>query len=320
MDFLKIITLNPINENELETLVVDFNNQTHPMKTYPLEMENNNWIIQGPIDRIYLKTLYQLNHFLQNNLGQQVMLVVTQVLGKDFSFNGNTILFDFKHDVLLEKLLEVDDLLLSKLINEKNVIISFKHKNVFQKSKEIVLQTERGPLNYIIFEEQWSKKIFTAAYVGSLDDVVNLRIHHMCETSEIFDSQHCDCKLQLESFKDVMFSEGGLMIYAHEEGRGIGLLNKINAYYNTQVYQMDTFDATFDLVGKGENRAFDMAAEILSLLNVKAVNIYTNNPLKINPIIDRHILVHRKKIWESLNSNEQKNYTQTKIKRMGHMK
>ncbi|WP_052663407.1 GTP cyclohydrolase II [[Mycoplasma] testudinis] len=168
---------------------------------------------------------------------------------------------------------------------------------------------------------------FTLLYAGDLTKPVNLRVHHMCETSEILHSQHCDCLFQKEEFlnmaikKYLLKGEPFLFIYAKEEGRGIGLENKINAYIRTAEFGEDTVEAMMNTVGFNENRLFDAPAEIAYDLGIKEVNLKTNNPAKIYPFLYRGIKTHLVSAWtndENL-SIAAKNYTDIKVKKMHHL-
>jgi GTP cyclohydrolase II len=108
----------------------------------------------------------------------------------------------------------------------------------------------------------------------NLDDKVAVRIHYQCETSEIFGSNHCDCKEQLDTFLDIMQNNNNsILIYCHEEGRGLGLFNKINAYYLTATEKLDTNDAMLKVAGKTENRMFEIPADILFYLGIKNIEL-----------------------------------------------
>lgn len=169
---------------------------------------------------------------------------------------------------------------------------------------------------------------FSLLYAGDFNKPVNLRVHHMCETSEILHSQHCDCLFQKEEFLNYAVKnylekkEPFLFIYAKEEGRGIGLENKINAYIRTAEFGEDTVEAMMNTMGFNENRLFDVPAEIVYDLGIKEVNLKTNNPAKIYPFLYRGIKVNLTSAWtcnENL-SDAAKNYTEIKVKKMHHLK
>ena len=203
--------------------------------------------------------------------------------------------------------------------NNKNYIrFDFDFYSKLYYSKKVNLKTRFGVGKIQTVEVHSHNKLFTIFTIGKIKSVMNLRIHYQCETAEIFDSLHCDCREQLSKYKKIIFEQGGILIYAHEEGRGLGLTNKINAYYNTNKYGYDTVDALVKETGIYENRMFEIPADIVFQMNVKKVNMWTNNPNKIKPFLDRGIKVNRLNAWCKVNSTEAKKYVATKKQKMDH--
>src|SRR5437016_157630 len=121
---------------------------------------------------------------------------------------------------------------------------------------------------------------------------VAVRIHSECITSEVFHSLRCDCNDQLESALNYIESEGlGVLIYLRQEGRGIGLFNKIEAY-SLQDGGLDTVEANERLGLPVDSRSYELAVEILNFLQVKSLRLLTNNPAKINALQEREIIVN----------------------------
>ena len=306
---------------ELKKYKEEFNFKTI---TYSFSINKDHLLIDGNLDRKLIRTLKWIDDIsdkairhLNEEFGITISLNLKKLLKDQNNINDIKILFN---NVKLKNILkELDDILLNVKSFDNKVIFKFDFCSTFKESKTINLKTENGIMKLKTFSVPSHNKIFTVGWVGELKDNINLRIHHMCETSEIFNSIHCDCKIQLNNFKKIMFSEGGIIVYAHEEGRGLGLENKINAYYNTEKLGLDTVEAMVKEVGKEENRQFDMAAEVVRKMGIKSVKIWTNNPLKIYPLEDRGIKVLRQETWEKAYSKEQKKYILTKIEKMGHI-
>jgi len=147
---------------------------------------------------------------------------------------------------------------------------------------------------------------------------VLVRIHSECLTGDLFSSARCECGSQLRSSLDQIGREGGIVIYLRQEGRGIGLIEKLKAY-QLQDAGLDTVDANIKLGHAPDERSFDLAVEILQDLKVKSIRLLTNNPEKIKAIEDSDIrLVERVPlIIETTKENEK--YMDTKKTILGHL-
>lgn len=144
-----------------------------------------------------------------------------------------------------------------------------------------------------------------------------LRIHDACFTSEVLGSTKCDCKAQLDYAIDHVVQNSGLVIYLHQEGRGIGLANKIAAYA-LQEQGMDTVDANRALHFPDDARSYEDAAAILHDLGIRSVELLTNNPRKSAALEALGIEITRCiPIYCDVTEDAQ-SYIQTKIDRMGH--
>lgn len=111
-----------------------------------------------------------------------------------------------------------------------------------------------------------------------------IRVHSECFTGDIFLSQRCDCGEQLTVTKDRFEKEGGILLYLRQEGRGIGLYEKLKAYNLQQNKNMDTFEANIALGHQEDERDFTIAAEMLKALDIHACKILTNNPSKADTL------------------------------------
>mgnify|MGYP000326850484 CR=1 FL=1 len=148
---------------------------------------------------------------------------------------------------------------------------------------------------------------------------VLLRIHSECLTGDVFGSKRCDCGEQLESAMAKIAEEGeGLVLYLRQEGRGIGIANKVRAY-NLQDQGADTIEANEMLGFPADLRTYQCAACILSSLRVKSVRLLTNNPNKIEELAKHGVTVTLRVPIEVASNPENEKYLQTKREQMGHM-
>ena len=146
---------------------------------------------------------------------------------------------------------------------------------------------------------------------------ITLRIHSECLTGDVFTSKRCDCYDQLRAAMEQISNQNGMIIYLRQEGRGIGLFNKIQAY-KLQEQGLDTVDANLELHLPIDNRDYQIAAEIIKKLNPKAITILTNNPDKIAQLKQfLNIEITQKQIQTTVNIHNKK-YLETKLKRMKH--
>jgi GTP cyclohydrolase II len=145
-----------------------------------------------------------------------------------------------------------------------------------------------------------------------------LRVHSQCVTSEVFGSQRCDCGGQLTLAMQAIAQEGrGLVIYEYQEGRGIGLMAKLQAY-ELQDAGIDTIEANHALGFKADLRDFSLAAAILHDLRVSRVRLLTNNPRKVRALSDSGIEIVERLPCEIVPTAHSLAYLQTKKQKMGH--
>lgn len=149
-------------------------------------------------------------------------------------------------------------------------------------------------------------------------EAVLARVHSECWTSEVIGSLKCDCREQLEAALERIAAEGaGVIVYLRQEGRGIGLGNKIRAYALQNV-GADTVEANLALGFEADSRSYDLAAGILRDLGVKSVRLLTNNPLKVDGLEEAGIrVVDRISHWVGENQHNA-DYLAVKRQRMGH--
>jgi GTP cyclohydrolase II len=184
-----------------------------------------------------------------------------------------------------------------------------------------MLPTRFGIFTIYGFLDHRDGKEHTAMVHGDLQgaEACPVRIHSECHTGDIWFSLRCDCREQLEaSLKYVKSQERGAIVYLRQEGRGIGLLNKLKAY-DLQDRGFDTVDANNHLGFPTDARSYESAAEIIRLLGIESVAIITNNPDKISGLEREQINV-TERIPVIIPSNlHNKRYLRTKKERLGHL-
>ncbi len=183
------------------------------------------------------------------------------------------------------------------------------------------LPTNWGEFNIFAYAADHEEKQPHIALVHSttnFEDFVPVRIHSECITGDLFRSKRCDCGDQFRESMNIIQAKGGIMIYLRQEGRGIGLINKLDAY-NLQEAGYDTIEANVHLGFEPDERDFDIATEILIDLKVKSIDLITNNPDKI-AAIDKSLINLGKRIPIIIPSkSENEDYLNVKKRIMGHL-
>jgi 3,4-dihydroxy 2-butanone 4-phosphate synthase/GTP cyclohydrolase II len=183
------------------------------------------------------------------------------------------------------------------------------------------LPTRYGDFKLVLFEDLITKDSHIAVVKGIVKNKQNVlaRVHSSCETGDIFHSLRCDCGDQLEaSLKAVGKEEQGVVLYVHQEGRGIGLANKLKAY-RLQEKGMDTVEANKALGFDPDLRDYGVAAQILSKLDIKSINLMTNNPGKINGLESYGLKIAKRVPLEVSPSKFNEKYLKAKKEKMGHI-
>ena len=183
------------------------------------------------------------------------------------------------------------------------------------------LPTEYGNFRIRAFVGPDGKEHATL-YTGKLanaDKPPLVRIHSECLTGDAFGSLKCDCGPQLEaSLKRIQEEGNGALVYLKQEGRGIGLFSKIQAYA-LQDQGHDTLDANLLLGLPADGRKYDVAAEMLKELGLTEIRLMTNNPLKIRGLMENGIVVRQRVQHQSGVGPRNMGYLSTKRHRMGHL-
>lgn len=180
---------------------------------------------------------------------------------------------------------------------------------------ESILPTKFGEFKLLAFKCEGGEHL--ALVKGELGEIVNVRVHSKCLTGDTFCSLRCDCHEQLETSLKYISDKSGVLIYLDQEGRGIGLINKIKAYA-LQDAGYDTVEANKQLGFEDDHRDFKIAAEILHYLRIKKIRLLTNNPEKMKGLEDNGITVERIPLIIKPNKHN-KRYMDTKKNKMNHL-
>ena len=183
------------------------------------------------------------------------------------------------------------------------------------------IPTRHGEFTLHYFINNLDEKEHIALVHGKVAEKNNVpvRIHSECFTGDVLGSRRCDCGEQLDmSLKLISESGLGVLIYLRQEGRGIGLLKKLQAY-NLQDQGLDTVDANIHLGHLADEREYTIAALILQKLQIKSVNLITNNPKKIDELKKLGIIVEQRISIETDYHHDNLEYLKTKVKKMNHL-
>lgn len=182
------------------------------------------------------------------------------------------------------------------------------------------LPTTQGNFSVYAYQDKNNKKEHLAFIYGQINEKkpVLARVHSACVTGDVFGSKRCDCQAQLiQSIRNIKRRGSGVLLYLDQEGRGIGLINKIKAY-ELQDKGLDTVEANIKLGFSHDERNYAVAADILRDLKITQIELMTNNPKKIHDLEAGGIRVARIKLWVGKNKTNAK-YIFTKIKKLRHL-
>lgn len=213
-----------------------------------------------------------------------------------------------KHDL---KIISIQDLI--RYRNEK--------ENLVKREVEVRLPTEYGVFQAVAYTNSVDDKEHVALVKGKIDPNIPtlVRVHSECLTGDVFHSHRCDCGPQLAAaLKQIQEHGSGVLLYMRQEGRGIGLINKLKAY-KLQEQGLDTVDANIKLGFKPDLRDYGIGAQILKDLGVRKMKLLTNNPRKIKGLQGYGLeVVDRIPIQMEANEDNAR-YLHTKKEKLGHM-
>lgn len=208
------------------------------------------------------------------------------------------------------KIISIEDLIHYRKVHDELVKVECSAK----------LPTDSGTFELVGFDNQLDGKEHIALVKGEVSGKENVlvRIHSECFTGDILGSYRCDCGSQLKrAMKEIDAKGEGIILYLRQEGRGIGLINKIKAY-KLQDNGYDTVEANLALGFGEDERDYAVAAQMLKALGVKSVTLLTNNPAKISGLESYGVKVEKRAEIEIAPNNVNEKYLRTKFEKMGH--
>ena len=242
--------------------------------------------------------------------GFEPVVVIMEMLNHDGTMARRDDLFAFcqKHNL---KIITVDELIVYIKKNEKLV------KN----EATVDIPTQFGKFTFAGYSDKIEHKEYIAVMKGEIKNKENVtvRLHSECLTGDVFGSKRCDCQEQLHRALHEQEESGeGLLIYLRQEGRGIGILNKLKAY-KLQDEGYDTVEANHKLGFSDDLRDYAVAAQIIKDLGIKSIILKTNNPKKIEGLEKYGIKIAGRKEIEIAANDVDKNYLKVKKEKMGHL-
>jgi len=221
----------------------------------------------------------------------------------------------------LPELMKIAEKFELKIITIKDLIAyRLKTESLIEKEIEVDLPTENGHFRMVAFKQVTTGQEHLAIIKGKwkADEPVMVRVHSSCITGDIFGSCRCDCGPQLHAAMDMIEKEGkGIIVYMNQEGRGIGLLNKLKAY-KLQEEGLDTVEANLQLGFNADERDYGVGAQILRNLGVTKMRLLSNNPKKRTGLIGYGLEIVENLPIEIASNPHNESYLKTKKDKLGH--
>ncbi len=209
-----------------------------------------------------------------------------------------------------------------KILRIADLIAYRRHERQVRRKSETTLPTrDAGTWRLMVYSDDLETVLYVALVKGEIDPAAPtlVRLHSQCLTGDVFGSERCDCGEQLEAAMAAIDQAGkGIVVYMFDEGRGIGLLNKIRAYA-LQDQGHDTVEANHALGFAADMRDFKVGAHILFDLGARDVRLMTNNPDKVKALEDYGLKVTERVALEIAPRSANRNYLQTKRNKFGHL-
>ncbi|OFY88491.1 MAG: bifunctional 3,4-dihydroxy-2-butanone 4-phosphate synthase/GTP cyclohydrolase II [Bacteroidetes bacterium RIFCSPLOWO2_12_FULL_31_6] len=221
----------------------------------------------------------------------------------------------------LPQLMEISKKHHLKIISIKDLIeYRLKHETLIKREVKVKLPTAHGDFDLIAYQQITNEMDHLALVKGTWkeNEPILVRVHSSCMTGDIFGSCRCDCGAQLQKAMEMIEAAGkGVIVYMNQEGRGIGLLNKLKAY-KLQEEGMDTVEANIELGFKADQRDYGVGAQILRDLGVTKIRLMSNNPKKRTGLIGYGLEIVENVSIEIDSNKHNKSYLETKRDKMGH--